>query len=74
MKQETYALSATVFALVFLGSVIVYGSETARHFAVAASLAATASQFTAQDPLTYRLSIWSAYSAFALALVALATF
>lgn len=62
--NTAYALSASVFAAVFLGSLIIYGQETARDIAIAAAFLACGSQFTAQDPKAYLASIYLAYAAF----------
>lgn len=65
-----YALSATAFAVVFLVAVIVFGGDIARNIAIGAAFLACASQFMAQDPKSYRPSIYSAYAAFVAALLA----
>lgn len=65
-----YALSSALFAAIYLIGVMVYGGEWARNCALAASFLACASQFMAQDDGSYRASIYSAYAAFVVALLA----
>ena len=59
-----YAISSALFAAIFLVGVMVFGSEYARNIAIAASFMACASQFTAQDANSYKLSIYLAYGSF----------
>lgn len=63
-----YALSSALFAAIFLVAVMVFGTENARNIAIAAAFLACGSQFTAQDPASYKLSIYLAYGAFVVAL------
>jgi len=65
-----YAISSAAFAVLFLGAVIVYGDTAARNIAIGAAFLACGSQFMAQDPSSYRASIYSAYAAFVVALLA----
>ena len=65
-----YALSSALFAAIFLTGIMIFGGAWARDIALAAALLAGVSQFTAQDPASYRLSIYSAYAAFIVALLA----
>lgn len=78
VMQACYAFAATVFSAIFLVAIIVYGEEWARLAALAATFAACASQFTAQDAANdlriYVASIYLAYASFILALVALLLF
>jgi hypothetical protein len=59
-----YALSSALFAAIFLVAIMVFGEETARNIAIAAAFLGCASQFTAQDPASYRASIYLAYGSF----------
>jgi hypothetical protein len=74
MRDLMFALSATSFAAIFLISIIVLGGDQSRSIAIFAALVATVSQFTGPDPASYRISIYSAYAAFVLALVAFIAF
>lgn len=59
-----YALTAAVFAAIFLVAVMVFGGETARNIAILAAFLGCASQFTAQDERAYLVSIRLAYACF----------
>ena len=65
-----YAISSALFAAIFLVAVMVFGGVWARNIAMIAAFLACVSQFTAQDPGAYRVSIYSAYAAFVVALLA----
>lgn len=65
-----YAITAAAFAMLFLGSVITFGGELSRNVAIFAAFLGCVSQFTAQDPASYRLSIHSAYWTFIAAIAA----
>lgn len=65
-----YAISSAAFALLFLGALMVFGGIAARNIAIGAAFMACASQFMAQDPNTYKASIYSAYAAFIAGLLA----
>ncbi|WP_312809343.1 hypothetical protein [Agrobacterium cavarae] len=66
-----FAITAAVFAAIFLVAVIVYGGVAARNMAVVASFIACASQFTGQEPRSWKLSLYLAYAAFVAAFFAL---
>lgn len=59
-----YALTAAAFAVVFLGAVIYYGGTAARNVAIGAAFLACASQFTAQESFSWKVSLYLAYGAF----------
>lgn len=65
-----YAISSALFAAIFLVGIMVFGGEWSRTIAIAAAFLACASQFMAQDPASYKASIYSAYAAFVAALLA----
>lgn len=65
-----YAVSSALFASIFLVGIMAFGGTWAREIALAAAFLACVSQFTAQDPASYRVSIYSAYAAFVVALLA----
>jgi hypothetical protein len=65
-----YAISSAAFAVLFLGSIMVFGGEWSRNIAIGAAFLACASQFMAQDPKSYKGSIFSAYAAFVVGLSA----
>ncbi len=65
-----YAISSAAFALLFLAAIMVFGGELARDVAIGAAFLACVSQFSAQDPASYKLSIYSAYAAFMVGLFA----
>jgi hypothetical protein len=69
-----FVISACVFAVVFLGGIIVYGGEFSRDAALAAAFLGCISQFIGQDQRTYKQSIYAAYAGFVLAGVALLLF
>ena len=69
-----FVLSACVFAVVFLGGIVVYGGEMSRSIAITAAFFGCVSQFLGQDQRTWKGSIvvaWIALTAAAGALVAL---
>lgn len=66
-----FALSASIFAAVFLVGIIVYGGDFVRVVALIAAFLAAASQFVGQDRQHWRISIMLAYGSFALGLFAL---
>lgn len=69
-----FVFSACVFAVVFLGGIVVYGGELARSIAITAAFFGCVSQFIGQDQRTWKASImvaWVAFTAAAGALVAL---
>jgi len=68
MRELMFAISSSVFATIFLGSVIMFGGDVARDVAILASLFGCYSQFCGQDQAAYKLSIYCAYFAFVLAL------
>lgn len=70
IMQFLYAITAATFAAIFLVAIILYGGETARNTAIAASFLACASQFSAQEPRSWKLSLYLAYAAFVAALFA----
>lgn len=78
VEFAAFALSATVFGLVAIISVIVLGEPDARNAAIAAALLASASQFVGSNTFNmaaYRLSIglgWAAFASLAAALALLA--
>ena len=65
-----FAISGTIFAALFLGGLIVFGSDTVRAWALAASFVACVSQFIGQDRRAWLASRLAAYSAMGLGLVA----
>lgn len=65
-----FGITASVFAAIFLVSVVFYGGEWARNAAIAAAFLGCVSQFAGPDPKSYRVSIYAAYFAFAAALFA----
>lgn len=65
-----YAISSALFAAIFLIGIMVFGGEWSRNIAIGAAFLACVSQFTAQDPASYKLSIYSAYAAFVVGLFA----
>lgn len=67
-----FAITAAVFAAIFVVAIIVFGDVWARIIAIGAAFLACASQFSAQDEQAYRISRYSAWAAFAAALVAYA--
>lgn len=67
-----FAITAAVFAAIFLVAIIVFGGVTARNIAIGAAFLACASQFTGQDEQAYRISRYFAWAAFVAALVAYA--
>ncbi|WP_156465076.1 hypothetical protein [Mesorhizobium sp. Root552] len=69
-----FVLSACVFAVVFLGGVIVYGDEVARSIAITAAFFACVSQFIGQDQRVWKASIVTAWIAFAVSACALVAF
>jgi len=76
LRQAYFAISATLFGMLGLWAIIVFGSGAARFFAIWAAFAACLSQFVGQS--TNRVagiaSIVLAYLAFALVVVALVFF
>lgn len=74
MRDLMFAVSATVFAAIFLVSIIAFGGEVSRKVAIFAAFLATISQFTGPDPQAYRFSLYAAYAAFATALIAFIAF
>nr|DAO70304.1 MAG TPA: hypothetical protein [Caudoviricetes sp.] len=66
-----FALSASIFAAVFLVGIIVYGGDFSRALALIAAFVSAASQFVGQDRQHWRISIMFAYAAFALGLFSL---
>lgn len=68
--QICYAITSAAFAAIFLVAIIIFGETAARNIAIAAAFFGCASQFTGQDPGAYPLSIYLAYVAFALAILA----
>lgn len=66
-----FALSATIFAAVFLVGIIVYGGDFSRAVALITAFLGAASQFVGQDRQHWRISIMLAYSAFGLGLFSL---
>ena len=73
VEKMIFALGACVFAAIALIAVILTGDSTARNFAAWSAFFACWSQFIAQDrnPIFQRLSIVTAYVAFALMFLAL---
>lgn len=69
-ERIMFAISSSVFAAIYLGALIVYGGEWTRNAAAAAAFLACVSQFCGPDPKAYRVSIYSAYGAFAAGLFA----
>ncbi|TGR83589.1 hypothetical protein EN866_33965 [Mesorhizobium sp. M2D.F.Ca.ET.223.01.1.1] len=69
-----FVISACVFAVIFLGGVIVYGGEFSRDAALAAAFLGCISQFIGQDQRAYRPSIYTAYAGFVLSGLALLLF
>ena len=67
---------ATAFAITFITMIAVYGSDTARHFAVMTAFAGFVSQYVVQDKskLAQRASIGFAYAGMFCAIGALVTF
>jgi hypothetical protein len=74
MREIMFAISSTAFAMVYLVSIIAFGGSLAQSVAVLVALTACISQFTAQDPKSYQLSVYSAYAAFAMAAFAYLAF
>lgn len=72
--QIMYAISSSVFAAIFLVSIVVYGGDVSRSVAITAAMFATYSQFIAQDDRAQSASVVAAYISFALGLVALVSF
>jgi hypothetical protein len=69
-----FVLSACVFAVIFLGGVIVYGGAFSRDAALAAAYFGCISQFVGQDQRAFKASIYAAYAGFVLAGLALLLF
>jgi hypothetical protein len=69
-----FVLSACVFAVVFLISIIIYGGELARSIAITAAFFGCVSQFIGQEQRTWKASIVVAWVAFAAAGCALVAF
>lgn len=70
-----FAISATLFGLVAIVSVIVFGEPDARNAAIGAALLASASQFVGSNAFNmaaFRLSIGLGWAAFASLTAALA--
>ena len=65
-----FALSATLFAALFLAAVMYFGGPIARDAAIAAAFVACVSQFSGQDPEAYKISIYSAYFSFIIGIFA----
>lgn len=59
-----FAITASMFAAVYLVAIMVFGGETARNVAIAAAFLGCASQYCGPDPKAWRLSIYLAYAAF----------
>ena len=59
-----FAITAAMFAALFLAPIMVFGGEFARNIAILAAFFGCISQFSGQDPASYRLSIYAAYAAF----------
>lgn len=74
MTQLMYAISSSVFAAIFLISIIVYGEDTARFLAILAAMLACFSQFIAQDDDARVPSILMAYASFLTGLAALVSY
>lgn len=72
IMHACFAITAAVFASIFLIAVMVFGAVWARNLAILASFLACASQFTGQDDRAYRVSRYFAWAAFAASLVAYA--
>lgn len=72
IMRVCFAITAAVFAAIFLVSIIVFGGAVARNIAILASFLGCASQFTGQDERAYRVSRCFAWAAFAAALLAYA--
>ncbi len=75
-RRAICAFSATVFAVLFLASVIVFGHPVARSVAIAVALLAVFSQFVAQDeaPGARMAHLVASYLGFVLAIVAFIAF
>lgn len=73
--RALFAFTGTVFAVLFLVSIIVIGGGVSRSAALAAALLAASAQYVgsdaAADRRAYLLSIYLAYGAFALSIGAL---
>lgn len=65
-----FAISATIFAAIFLGGIMVFGGNLAREVAIGTAFLGCASQFLGPDPKAYRASIYLAYAAFVAGLFA----
>lgn len=74
MSNTTYALFATVFAVIFIVSIVILGDQYSRYAAVAAAFLGCASQFVAQDNDAWKISRAFAYAAFASGAAGLALF
>lgn len=74
MTQLMYAISSSVFAAIFLVSVIVYGGEVSRCLAITAAMFAAYSQFIAQDDRVRTASVVMAYISFTLGFGSLVSF
>lgn len=70
VTQLAFAISATLFGVLFLGAVIAFGGDLSRNVAIASAFLACASQFLGQDPKGWRISIYIAYGAFVSSLFA----
>lgn len=73
IMHACFAITAAVFAVIFLASIIVFGGVAARNIAIGAAFLACASQFTGQDEQAHRVSRYFAWAAFAASLVAYAS-
>lgn len=69
-----FVFSACVFAVVFLGGIVVYGDTLSRSIAITAAFFGCVSQFVGQDQRTWKASIMAAWIAFVVALCALVAF
>ncbi len=74
MERLMFAFTASVFATIFLITVIVYGGHAARLAAITAAFLACGSQFCGPEPASYRASIYLAYFAFVAGLLSLLMF
>lgn len=70
MMQIAFAITAAMFAAIYLVAIMVFGGEWARDAAIAAAFFGCAAQFTAQDAKAYKVSIHAAYLSFAIGALA----
>jgi len=74
LDRLMFAITASVFAAIFLVPLIVMGGHPVKVAALLSAFLATASQFMGPDPQSYKGSIYAAYGAFVSSAFALLLF